>query len=82
MLELGETWSKVKLKIVVAVAGFHTVTRKADVAEEHGLHLDWQIHFTEPQGGTSSSVADAGQNIVGKRSRGKIKDPNISWKKF
>lgn len=75
MLDLGESWSKAKLGSVVAVAGFHTVTRKALVAEEHAPRLDWQVHFTEHQGGTSFSVADAGKNIVGE-----IKDPNIGWK--
>lgn len=40
------------------------------MAEEHGLRLDWRIHFTEPRGGTSSSVADAEQNIVGTRGGG------------
>lgn len=66
MLELGESWSKAKLGNVVAVAGFHTITREAVVAEEHAPRLDWRMHFTEPRGGASSSVADAGQNIVGK----------------
>lgn len=70
MLEVGESWSRAKLGSVVTVAGFHTITREAFVAEEHAPRLDWRMHFTEPRGGVSSPVADAGQNIVKMRRGG------------
>lgn len=70
MLELGESWSKAKLGSVVAGSWFSHCYREAGVAKEHGLRLDWRIYFTEPRGGTSSSVADAEQNIVGTRGGG------------